>query len=119
ALLTRHGLDYGPAFRGITELWRGEGEALGRIRLSEAAGSARDYRLHPALLDACLQVAAFAVPEVEGGTWVRAAIGALRLLAPAPTGDLWSHARAIAGNGANEGSRRFEVRIADAAGAVI
>ncbi|MET9342162.1 SDR family NAD(P)-dependent oxidoreductase [Nonomuraea sp. NPDC003804] len=43
-LLRRHGLDYGPAFRGVERVWKGSGEALGvlsgggdRVRLLDAA----------------------------------------------------------------------------------
>ena len=43
------------------------GEALGRIETSESAlAELSDYRLHPAILDACLQVTLAAVPEENG-----------------------------------------------------
>ena len=59
-----HGLAYGPAFQGIAEAWAGEGEALGRIAIPEAiAGEVDAYRIHPALLDACLQVTLATIPE--------------------------------------------------------
>jgi len=49
------GLSYGPTFRGLRRLWRGEGEALAEVRLpDEAAAAARPYLLFPPLLDACL-----------------------------------------------------------------
>jgi len=71
----RRNLNYGPAFRLIQQLWRSSAtdeqsagdmqpprKTLGRIRLSaqlvatvDIAVAAR-YQLHPALLDACLQV---------------------------------------------------------------
>ncbi|HEU5472314.1 MAG TPA: SDR family NAD(P)-dependent oxidoreductase [Actinophytocola sp.] len=56
------GIDYGPAFRGLTELWRRENTAYGRVRLPEAA--AGDHRLHPALLDAALH-AIIGVSDVD------------------------------------------------------
>src|SRR5262249_34837763 len=44
-------------------LWRGDGEALGQLRLpQEIADETDEYCLHPALLDACLQTMA--------GVWV-------------------------------------------------
>ncbi|GJM23218.1 MAG: polyketide synthase [Planctomycetota bacterium] len=49
------GLSYGPAFRGLQSLARGEGEALGHVVLPEAAGAARGFLAHPALLDGCFQ----------------------------------------------------------------
>ena len=55
--LRARGLEYGPSFQGLAQLWRGHGAALGRIRLAETLLSAvRDYQIHPVLLDACLQV---------------------------------------------------------------
>src|SRR5579872_581629 len=62
-----HGLHYGPAFQGIAEAWAGAGEALGRIKAPEpVSAELDDYRLHPAILDACLQVTLAAVPEEDG-----------------------------------------------------
>ncbi len=47
------GLHYGPAFRAIVEMNRGEGEAC--ALLERPAGWAEGYHLHPALLDGALQ----------------------------------------------------------------
>ncbi|MBZ4420285.1 type I polyketide synthase [Myxococcus sp. RHSTA-1-4] len=58
------GLEYGPAFRGIQELWQGEGEALSHVRLPEHV-SAQPYTLQPAFLDACLHIYA-ALGEAYG-----------------------------------------------------
>src|SRR5262249_42733618 len=51
AAMATSGLEYGPAFRGLDELRRGQGEALGRVNLPSAAGSPAGYQVHPALLD--------------------------------------------------------------------
>jgi myxalamid-type polyketide synthase MxaE and MxaD len=51
-------IHYGPSFQGVERLWMGEAEVLGRVQLPEAAGDASPYQLHPAMLDACFQVAA-------------------------------------------------------------
>ncbi len=57
AQLRANGLEYGPSFQGITQLFAGEGEALGRVRLPEILQTeAAQYQIHPALLDSCLQV---------------------------------------------------------------
>jgi acyl transferase domain-containing protein/surfactin synthase thioesterase subunit/acyl carrier protein len=53
-ILRKTGLQYGPLFRAIEELWRGAGEALTRVRLPSQF--AIEGILHPALLDACLHV---------------------------------------------------------------
>jgi polyketide synthase PksN len=49
------GFCYGPSFQAVESLWRGDGEALARLALPEAAGAAAGYGLHPALLDGALQ----------------------------------------------------------------
>jgi acyl transferase domain-containing protein len=49
------GLNYGPSFRGIQALWRGEGEALSRVRIPESL-AVEPFELHPAFLDACLHI---------------------------------------------------------------
>ncbi|WP_256107883.1 type I polyketide synthase, partial [Streptomyces sp. ODS05-4] len=57
------GLEYGPAFRGLTELWRAGRTAYALVRLPESV-SAADYGLHPALLDAALHaLAALDAPQ--------------------------------------------------------
>lgn len=54
--LREWGFQYGPQFQGIERLWQGRGEVLGSVRNVHAPDSGGvPYRLHPALLDACLQ----------------------------------------------------------------
>ncbi|HUN48115.1 MAG TPA: beta-ketoacyl synthase N-terminal-like domain-containing protein, partial [Stellaceae bacterium] len=61
-----HGLDYGPAFQGLREIWAADGEALGRIEAPAAiAAGLGAYHIHPAVLDACLQTAAGALQSAE------------------------------------------------------
>ena len=58
---------YGPAFRGIVEMHRGTREVLGRVVLPPGpAGEAGRYRVHPALLDACLQLVGGGLDWVAG-----------------------------------------------------
>ncbi|MBL0781817.1 polyketide synthase dehydratase domain-containing protein, partial [Streptomyces albidoflavus] len=45
------GLVYGPAFQGLTELWRKGNTAYGLVRLPEGR-SVDGFGIHPALLDA-------------------------------------------------------------------
>jgi len=57
--LQLHSLEYGPGFRGIQHVWTKDNESLGRISLPESLRYDIDnYQIHPALLDACLQVLA-------------------------------------------------------------
>ena len=57
------GLTFGPRFRGVAQITRRDGEALGRMELPAAlANDAGSYGLHPALLDACFHVIGAALP---------------------------------------------------------
>ncbi|MFJ5779718.1 SDR family NAD(P)-dependent oxidoreductase [Streptomyces sp. NPDC093094] len=49
------GIDYGPVFRGLTELWRKGDTAYGLVRLPDPSAGA-EFLLHPALLDTALHV---------------------------------------------------------------
>ncbi|HWU89231.1 MAG TPA: polyketide synthase dehydratase domain-containing protein, partial [Kofleriaceae bacterium] len=50
------GVMFGPSFRGVRELWANGEEAIAHVALPpQLAGDASMYRIHPALLDACLQ----------------------------------------------------------------
>ena len=94
--LTDHGLDYGPAFRGVLQARQGSGEALTRVALpADARNGAGEYRLHPALLDACLQTVAAAGDGAGGGrdqVWLPAAFDRFDLWG-SPGGELFCHAR--------------------------
>jgi acyl transferase domain-containing protein/acyl carrier protein len=62
ARLDERHLSFGPSLQGVRRIHRCDGEGLGDIALPASAGGG-DYVLHPALLDACLQVMAAALPE--------------------------------------------------------
>ncbi|PRH80830.1 hypothetical protein C6N75_01995, partial [Streptomyces solincola] len=65
--LFAQGLEYGPAFRGLSELWRRDGVAYGLVRLPEELDT-DGYGVHPALLDAALHtLAAVEDPEAPDG----------------------------------------------------
>jgi acyl transferase domain-containing protein/acyl-CoA synthetase (AMP-forming)/AMP-acid ligase II/acyl carrier protein len=98
AAMSERGLRYGPAFRGVRQIYKREGEALSRVGLAkELAHSASRYQVHPALLDAGLQTLAACLPEsdlrsVENGVYLPVGIGAVRIYHE-PTPDGWSYAR--------------------------
>ena len=53
--LAELGYHYGPAFQGLTSVWRRGTSTFAEIRLPEPVrGSAQRYRVHPALLDMAL-----------------------------------------------------------------
>lgn len=94
--LTAAGLPYGPAFRGVDALWRGEGEAVARLREPDGLDPDRaPYTVHPALLDSCLQVLASALHPRDGqhaATYVPVGVARFALASPR-TVPRWAHAR--------------------------
>ena len=60
------GLDYGPAFQGLTAAWRHDGDVYAEVALGEEeAGAAASFGLHPALLGAALQAATLSGSDRE------------------------------------------------------
>jgi acyl transferase domain-containing protein/acyl carrier protein len=95
--LRETGAEYGPAFRGIERLWCGEGESLGLIGMPDVLSEADGYLLHPALLDACLQVCAAILfngqqPRTTEAAYIPIGLEGLRFTGPS-TSRLWGHAR--------------------------
>lgn len=106
-VMAERDLHYGPTFQGVTQIWRRDGEALGRLRLPELVlAETSAYQIHPALLDACFQVLAATLPGdngqvVEEGLYLPVGLGKVQLHPPAGNGsiadflvahDLWVHA---------------------------
>ncbi|WP_201302104.1 type I polyketide synthase, partial [Streptomyces tendae] len=65
------GYAYGPVFRGLRNTWRRGDEVFAEIALpEEAASAAREFGVHPALLDSALHAAAAAADEQGDGSRV-------------------------------------------------
>lgn len=95
------GFLYGPSFRGIKQLWRGEGEALGRVEVPPEIEPELDaYRLHPAIIDACAQVL-MATDADRGRAFIPVGVDEVRVN-KRPGHSFWSRARsrAVAEDGA-------------------
>ena len=54
--LSQEGHTFGPVFQGVETLWYAQGWSLGKVVLPASISDADKYVLHPAQLDACLQV---------------------------------------------------------------
>ena len=113
------GLSYGASLRLLEHLWRGAGAALGYVRLNEAQwAEAEHYCLHPALLDACLQVSILAYhPQNPDVTYLPVAFERLRVERTGVT-QVWSYART---RPAAAGGHSFvsDVSLYDDAGALV
>ncbi|AUX47811.1 6-deoxyerythronolide-B synthase [Sorangium cellulosum] len=111
------GLSFGESFRGVEQLWTGQGEVLGRVRLPDMpAGQAHAYQVHPALLDACFQVISGLIDasSAPGGeaALVLTALGRARVLRR-PGRGLWSHARLEPARGGDAGELAADLRLID------
>ncbi|HEY4138169.1 MAG TPA: type I polyketide synthase, partial [Casimicrobiaceae bacterium] len=122
AAVAQRGIVLGERFRGVVELYQGQGEALGKLRApSEVAAELGRFAVHPALLDAALHVVTAALFDAEnlatpGETYMPIALEQFRVLAR-PSGSLWSHAVARPRK-ANE-SPVVDVRVYDDSGAPV
>jgi acyl transferase domain-containing protein/acyl carrier protein len=78
--LTDVGLEYGPAFQGLTRAWRDGNEIYAEVSLGEAeALEAGRYTIHPALLDAALHGAGLAEGAGAEGPMLPSSFSAVAL----------------------------------------
>jgi acyl transferase domain-containing protein/7-keto-8-aminopelargonate synthetase-like enzyme/acyl carrier protein len=104
------GVQVKEGFRWVEQLWRGQGEALAKLRLPDVIGPLDGYRLHPALLDAGFQVAGAILGEEEQNeTLLPFSIKTLRQERAATGASWWCHAT-------RTGATTWDVQFLDAAG---
>ncbi|MGW5106291.1 SDR family NAD(P)-dependent oxidoreductase [Nocardia sp. NPDC004123] len=60
--LAENGYHYGPAFQGLSALWRRGADLFAEVALPEQT-SAQGYGVHPALLDSAMHALSFGLPE--------------------------------------------------------
>ncbi len=116
----QRGLEYGPNFQAVTQLWAQAGEVLTQIQLPESLLATADrYELHPVLLDACFQSLAAAFPEVaDGDTFLPVSIEQVQVY-HRPASRLWSHTQKREANGASDAQRQVDQRLLNDTGAVV
>ncbi|WP_299486085.1 type I polyketide synthase [Acaryochloris sp. IP29b_bin.137] len=56
------GIEYGPSFRAVQQVWLGDGEALAQVALTPSS-TVLQFQMHPVLLDAGLQLAGATLEE--------------------------------------------------------
>ncbi|MEL6494852.1 MAG: aminotransferase class I/II-fold pyridoxal phosphate-dependent enzyme [Cyanobacteria bacterium J06623_7] len=80
--LSQQRLNYGESFQGIQQIWQGKDTALGLVALPlDLRDTASEYQLHPALLDACLQLIS-TITKVDEGVYLPVGIECLALKQP-------------------------------------
>lgn len=118
ATFERRGVELGSSFRVLRQLRCGQTEAIGEVVLgADLVNEASKYRLHPVLLDGCLQVIGAAFPRGEElADALYLPIGVARfVLYRRPSNRIWCYAvvRSAADN-----LRRVDLKIFDADGSV-
>jgi len=126
AALDHLGLNYGPSFRNLKEIWTGPGTALGRVSLDPETVEA-DASLHPALIDACLHLFPVLsglyddflnVFEKDQITFLPTTVERFAIFAPGVT-EVWSHCTLREGEDPAEGRYTLDVRIFGTGGAPV
>jgi hybrid polyketide synthase/nonribosomal peptide synthetase FtdB len=123
-LLRERGMAYGPAFQGVARVWRRDGEGLGEVDLPALlVEEASAYHVHPALLDASLQVLSASLPTatvraIGGGAFLPVRLGEVRVY-QRPSGKVWSHARLRPSTADSTDEFEADVCLLDADGQVL
>jgi myxalamid-type polyketide synthase MxaB len=114
------GLSLGQSFQGLQATWVGEGEALGELLLPAGAAVHAADPIHPALLDACTQVAGVilgATAEADG-LYLPLQYQELTLFAPV-AGHCFCHAWLRDGGPAGAQTRTLDLQLLDEEGRVL
>ncbi|MEO0349110.1 MAG: SDR family NAD(P)-dependent oxidoreductase [Cyanobacteria bacterium P01_A01_bin.15] len=82
------GIDYGPSFQAVQQIWMGDTEALARVDVPSADAT---FQMHPVLLDAGLQLAGATLGEETTTTYLPIAIGQFSCHQPAQA--VWVYAQ--------------------------
>lgn len=88
------GIDYGSSFQVMKNIWRHQGEGIAEIQLPEELHQdVGKYKIHPVLLDACIQVLWAALPEnMRRETYLPVSLERLQLFGRLTTNHLWCQA---------------------------
>jgi acyl transferase domain-containing protein/acyl carrier protein len=118
ASLRQRGFDYGENFQGITQLHPDSPQPFGYIQLPTGL-SAAAYQLHPALLDACLQVLGAAFPQNGGDTlYLPVGVTSLQIYQAADHQAVWCQVQALRQD-ANQHNLAADLLLFDNAGNVV
>ena len=118
--LAHNGLQYGPCFRGIEKIWRGDAEALAYVSAPlELRPELSNYLVHPAVLDSCFQALAAAVDSgtQQHGLYLPTGISRIRVHGE-PGPEVWCHVRLVRRPDQTKDVLEGEIRLLDEAGTV-
>src|SRR6185437_15651965 len=114
--LARTGLRYGAAFRTMVSVRSGEGESLACLRLSnDMVPQAREYGIHPTLLDGCLQAVIAARGETTADLFLPISVDGFELF-HAGMSEVWVHTKIVA---SSEAAFSADIVVMDEGGHVV
>ncbi len=90
-LLQGRNIKLGASFRWLNSIWRGQQEAIAQMKCPTPIIDAKNYQLHPGLIDSCFQLVIAMVPPED--TFVPYGIESFRFYQRPTSLDLWCHAR--------------------------
>ncbi len=120
---SERGIDYGNDFQALEQVWRGDNEAVAKIKFPESLEESPDhinrYKLHPAMLDACLQLLMAVLPEDDKhGTYLPVSIKRLELRGR-PGVNMWTAIRINPGEGVKGRSINASLELYNESGSVV
>ena len=118
----QRGLDFGPLFRGVKSVLRGDRVAVGEVELPMALhGEAAQYSIHPVLLDACVQVLAAATSRIapQDAVFLPVQIDVCRLVKPSAPVTACRAEAVIREVHSSAQALTADVRVSDSAGRTI
>ncbi len=116
------GLDYGPTFQAIEQLWVGEGQLLAKISTQPSVQCNQEqFVLHPALLDAAFHASIGFLLAADGSSSGRLslpfAMDELIILAPCGP-SIWSYICECRSSQSTDHFRKYDIDLCDESGKV-
>jgi polyketide synthase PksL len=119
--LRKRGLDYGPTFQTIQEIYLDQNHALSRLKIADQSkGEFDQFILHPSLIDGALQTVAGLLGGLESGTpHVPFALDEVDIVHPVPQ-TCYAYAEYADSRGHDRGGvGRFNIRLLNESGEVL
>ncbi len=116
AFVGSRGMDFGPSFRTLHELWSSDTESLGHIQEpNDHEGASSGYGMHPAVLDGCFQAVATILPNDSERLYLPVRIASFTLHRKA-AGEVWTQVTLRPGTGPLASFVRCDVKVFDHTG---
>ncbi|MEM9274070.1 MAG: SDR family NAD(P)-dependent oxidoreductase [Cyanobacteria bacterium P01_F01_bin.143] len=114
-------IQYGTCFQGVQKVWWDDNQALGLIQLPEKLRSQwQDYQIHPALLDACLQIlgASIATQQTANTAYMPIGLDSFQFYRR-PSLQVWSYGTLRPVHNSNQETFSADLRLFDETGQLI